>query len=91
MARRVLVIALIFFAVVGLASATADAPTANDSDDDFIGNVDGDFDAAPVGGPVPDGVFTTTTAPAPSPKGGAAALEVSAAAGVVAVVAAVFF
>ncbi|XP_058192138.1 anther-specific protein BCP1-like [Rhododendron vialii] len=91
MASQILIISLIFFAVVGLASAAADAPTANDSDDDFIGNVDGDFDAAPVGGPVPNGVFTTTTGPAPSPKGGAAALEVSAAAGVVAAIAAVFF
>lgn len=90
MARRILVLALIFFAVVGIASATADAPTANDSDGS-IGNFDGDSDAAPVGGPVPAGVFTTTTdAPTPSPTGGAAALEVSAGAGLVAAIAAVF-
>ncbi|KAL6983805.1 hypothetical protein U1Q18_017179 [Sarracenia purpurea var. burkii] len=92
MARQLLVLALVFFAVVGLAAATANAPESED--DNAIGTTDGNTDAAPVGGPVPAGVFPPTpTAPAPAPaQGGSAALEVSAAAGVAAAaVAAVFF
>lgn len=95
MARQVLILALVLFAVVGLASvdAAADPVAASPSggDNDDVGTLDGETEAAPVGGPVPDGVFTTN-APAPSPKGGAAALEVSAVGGgVAAAVAAAFF
>ncbi|GFY91491.1 hypothetical protein Acr_07g0016870 [Actinidia rufa] len=97
MACKVLVLALLFLTMVGLAAADVNANantlTAND-DSGTIGNIDGGSDAAPVGGPVPAGVFTTVTttdAPAPSPKGGAAALEVSVVAGFAAAIAVVFF
>ncbi|KAL6969344.1 hypothetical protein U1Q18_029060 [Sarracenia purpurea var. burkii] len=117
MARRqglVLACVVLFFAVVGLASAattttiapavtpthspssTEKAPAASPSGNDAgsantIGNTDGNSDAAPIGGPVPAGVFTTDSAPAPSPTNGAATLEISAVAGVAAGIAAVFF
>ncbi|GFY88193.1 hypothetical protein Acr_06g0001330 [Actinidia rufa] len=91
MARKVVVLTFLFLAAVGL--AFANAPTANDGSG-TIGNMDGSSDDAPVGGPMSAGVFTTVTttdAPAPSLKGGAAALEVSAVAGVAAAVAAISF
>ncbi|KAF7124774.1 hypothetical protein RHSIM_Rhsim12G0038000 [Rhododendron simsii] len=70
MARRVLILALVLFAVVGLAYADAAAdpvaasPAGGDDNDD-VGTLDGETEAAPVGGPVPDGIFATN-APAPS-------------------------
>ena len=94
MVRRILFLALALLAVVGAAFAATDSAISPSANDD-IGNIDGEPDAAPVGEPVPAGVFTTTTetitAPAPSPKGGAAALEIFAVTGVAAAVAVVFF
>ncbi|KAA8533243.1 hypothetical protein F0562_033224 [Nyssa sinensis] len=97
----VVVLALVFFAIVGLAStadstpdAAAAAPAIVDAggNNDLIGTGDeGDSEAAPVGGPVPEGVFTPVS-PAQSPNSGATVLEVSSvAAGAVAVAATLFF
>ncbi|KAL8052688.1 hypothetical protein ABFX02_05G022000 [Erythranthe guttata] len=98
MARQIIIVALIFFAVVGMASAAAspptttpstdvvvEAPTGNGDDGSVIGTISGGgaTDAAPVGGPVPDGVFPDLT-PAPAPMSGAAALPISTVAGAVA-------
>lgn len=97
MARQILLLALVLFAVVALASVEATTnPVASSpsdgGDDDDVGTLDVDSEAAPVGGPVPEGVFTTTTnTPAPSPNGGAATLEVSVVGGVAAAVAVAFF
>ena len=95
------ILALIFFAVVGMASAAAEAPIPAASAEspailapagasDAIGTTDGTSDAAPIGAPVAEGTFSNV-APAPSPKNGGAALEISAVAGVAATVAVVAF
>ncbi|KZV40019.1 hypothetical protein F511_12414 [Dorcoceras hygrometricum] len=103
MARQALfVLALIFFAAMGMASAAshAAAPAANtgDAPDPFdetvVGNNAGSVDAAPIGGPVPPGAFPDVpTATAPSPNSGAVMLDGAAivGAGVVAAVAGSFF
>ncbi|KAL3636427.1 hypothetical protein CASFOL_020974 [Castilleja foliolosa] len=107
MANQIIVIALIFMATVGIASASTAAPSlapaaasgsgnrisegpTGESTDTTIGTISGGntaTDAAPVGGPVPDGVFEDL-APSvgPAPANGATALGVavvSAAAGVI--------
>ncbi|KAI3452640.1 hypothetical protein Pfo_009304 [Paulownia fortunei] len=102
MAKQIVVLALMFFAAVGMASSIAPttstspslAPTTgglaegpNGDDGSTIGTISGGsaFDAAPVGGPVPNGVFPDLTpAPAPAPANGAAALEVTTVAGAIA-------
>ncbi|EPS59693.1 hypothetical protein M569_15112 [Genlisea aurea] len=97
MARQIsFIVALILFAVVGLAAATSGtanataSPTAVDApatgDDSVVGSTteDGNSDAAPVGGPVPDGTFVLT-APAPAPGSGAAAIGVTVTAGAAAI------
>lgn len=101
MARQVLlVVALIFFVAVGMASAssfaaapavyTGDAP--DPFDETVVGNSAGGVDAASIGGPVPAGVFPDIpTAPAPSPASGAVALEAVSIVGVAVVVAGSFF
>lgn len=94
MARQIVVPALIFFAIVGMATATTNAPSTSPSgtessislgptpDNDVIGTVSGsasDYGAAPVGGPVSAGTFS----PAESPKSASTILETSTVAGVV--------
>ncbi|EXB82462.1 hypothetical protein L484_027637 [Morus notabilis] len=99
----VVVLALLLFAVAGLASAeTPDAdaavPSFGPSSDDLIGNSDEGISShedevveAPVGGPAPPGAFPPT-AEAPGSHSGASAIDVSAVAGVaVAAVAGYFF
>lgn len=74
-------------------SASAGAPdsTIGAIDDDSAPSAGGIVQAAPVGGPVPPGVFSPD-APASSPSNnGATALEVSAVAGAAAAVAGYFF
>lgn len=83
MARQhFVVIALVFFAVVGMASATdADPPAEADvtgaTADDVIGNTDGgsEPEAAPVGGPVSSEAFPngTPSTDGPTAAGGAGA------------------
>ncbi|XP_062109503.1 anther-specific protein BCP1 [Humulus lupulus] len=103
MARPVVIMALLAIAFVGLvsadgnseiikggtgaAAAAAPLPAAGPSNDNEIGNTDGDGQAddvaeAPVGGPVPPGAFSPTD----SPSGGASGLvALSAASGTAAV------
>ncbi|XP_011094384.1 anther-specific protein BCP1-like [Sesamum indicum] len=109
MANQIVAITLVFFAVVGMASAADSTPSVAPSSsgfspgeladgpilDNVIGTVTGAgvTDAAPVGGPVPDGAFPNL-APAPTPANGATALGGTAVAGAIAaagVVGAVFF
>nr|XP_027096371.1 anther-specific protein BCP1-like [Coffea arabica] len=95
MARQIVVLALIFFAIVGMASATAQAPAASSEseagigpapDNHDIGLVGGsgaDYGAAPIGGPVTPGTFSPGS-PAEAPNGsGSTILEASAVAGLV--------
>ncbi|KAK4419351.1 hypothetical protein Salat_2348000 [Sesamum alatum] len=111
MANQIVVITLVFFAVVGMASAAESTPSVAPSTSsaagfsigelaegpisDVIGTVSGAVasDAAPVGGPVPDGAFPNL-APAPTPANGATALGGTAVAGAIAaggVVGSLFF
>ncbi|KAL2547285.1 anther-specific protein BCP1-like [Forsythia ovata] len=82
MARQLIVLALVFFAIVGMASAAGDhkdahaegaaAPKASDG---VIGTTSGATpDAAPVGGPVPAGTFNNL---APGPSATATRCEVT--------------
>ncbi|KAL3511380.1 hypothetical protein ACH5RR_030781 [Cinchona calisaya] len=91
MARQFVVLALIFFAILGMASARANAPSESpislgqSTDNDIIGTTDGsasDFGAAPVGGPVSAGTFTPFS-PAEAPNGASAIFGASTLAGVV--------
>jgi hypothetical protein len=89
MARQVLVLLLVVFAIAGLAlvssaPANASSPTstpATGPSSDDIGNSDGPSEevaeAAPVGGPVPAGVFPPSAdqASSPVPAGGATSLK----------------
>ena len=100
MARQIVVLALIFFAIVGMASATAEVPAASADgpvtpdavDPNVIGTTDGSNDAAPIGSPVSESAFPNL-APVPSAKSGAATLDVSsiAAAATAAVFAGFFY
>ncbi|KAL2510306.1 anther-specific protein BCP1 [Forsythia ovata] len=96
MARQIVVLFFVFFAVVGLASAAidphassaavpAEGPLGDGSGNNVIGTTDGGYnsDAAPVGGPVPAGAFHDGS-PAESPKSTATTAEVTSVAGVVA-------
>lgn len=92
MARQIIVVALVFFAIIGMAyaapAAKTEAPKAADGPD-TIGTTDGSTsDAAPVGGPVAEGVFAE--APAPSPSSGVA-LQISAILAITAPAVAAFF
>lgn len=102
-ARQFVVVALIFFAIVGMASAeSGPAPDASPAvgagvgpapDNNIIGTTDGSsHGAAPAGGPGTDGTSSGLT-PSDSPKSGATTLEASTFAGVVvsAVVASFFY
>ncbi|KAE8023587.1 hypothetical protein FH972_009264 [Carpinus fangiana] len=104
MARQVLVLLLVVFAIAGLAlvsSAPASSPTstpATGPSSDDIGNSDGPSEdvaeAAPVGGPVPAGVFPPSAdqASSPVPAGGATSLKAVGVVGaLVAVAVAAFF
>ncbi|KAJ6911455.1 hypothetical protein NC652_021920 [Populus alba x Populus x berolinensis] len=100
MASKVIVLALVFFAIVGLASAaaapapstTAVVPAEAPLSDDFIGTDDA---AAPSGGdavvPGPMGSVEAAGGPSGSPKSDSAALKFSAIAGVAAVAGYLFF
>ncbi|KAL6543616.1 hypothetical protein OROGR_010113 [Orobanche gracilis] len=60
----------------------AEGPNGEYSDG-TIGTISGTaYDAAPIGGPVPDGVFPDLT-PAPAPASGTTALKVTAVAGAI--------
>merc|ERR1711974_64646 len=95
MARQIVVLFLVFFAVLGLASAAVDRhaasapaeePLDNGTDSNVIGTTGGAYnidEAAPVGGPVPAGAFPNAS-PAESPKSGATTAEVTSVVGVVA-------
>ncbi|CAI9779374.1 unnamed protein product [Fraxinus pennsylvanica] len=95
MARQIVVLFLVFFVVFGLASAAVDphaasapaeGPLDSGTDSNVIGTTDGAYnsdEAAPVGGPVPAGVFSNAS-PAESPKSGATTAEVTNIVGVVA-------
>ncbi|KAJ6988848.1 anther-specific protein BCP1-like [Populus alba x Populus x berolinensis] len=100
MASKVIVLALVFFAIVGLASAAA-APAPSTTvvqaaeaplSDDFIGTDDA---AAPSGGdavvPGPMGSVEAAGGPSGSPKSDSAALKFSAITGVAAVAGCLFF
>lgn len=91
MAREIIVLALVFFAIVGMASAAGDhkeahaagaeAPkTSAAGGDGVIGTITGGHstDAAPVGGPVPAGSFHNL---APGPSSKSTRLEVTTVAG----------
>ncbi|CAK7336683.1 unnamed protein product [Dovyalis caffra] len=94
MARKLVVLALVFVAILGLAAAADPAPSTNDVpaaeaplSDDFIGTDDGDAAGAPSADgttvvPGPMGSTTSAEGPSSSEKGGAATLKFSAAAGV---------
>ncbi|KAG2708026.1 hypothetical protein I3760_05G172400 [Carya illinoinensis] len=80
MARQIVVLLLVIFAVVGL--ALAETPTSAPApNNDAIGNTDdgssgNDVVEAPVGGPVSGDVFPPTSGEASGPKAsGAAALK----------------
>ena len=103
MARQVVVIALVLFAVVGMAfaqNAKGSAPTPAPTDlneelvsNDIIGTSDDGakspsaVQAAPIGGPVPPGAFNS----APGASSAASALHVSALAGAAAIALVGFF
>ena len=101
MARQFVVIALVLFAVVGMAlaeNAKGFAPTPTDLDEepvsnDVIGTSDDGAEspnaiqAAPIGGPVPPRAFI----PAPGEPSAASALHVSALAGAAAIALVGFF
>ncbi|KAF9671688.1 hypothetical protein SADUNF_Sadunf12G0073600 [Salix dunnii] len=96
MARKLIVLALVFVAIVGLAAAAEPAPSTTDQpaaeaplSDDFIGTDDGDAAGAPsadgsavVPGPMGS---STTLAGGPSEKDGSATLKFSAIVGAAAV------
>ncbi|XP_050206635.1 classical arabinogalactan protein 11-like [Mercurialis annua] len=95
--NKVIILALLLIAIVGLASATEPATTAAapaGGDDDSIGTSDDGVTAEAPGvvsgevvpGPLGSGSDTDgSSSPAESPKAGASALEFSAIAGVAAV------
>ncbi|XP_061365786.1 anther-specific protein BCP1 [Gastrolobium bilobum] len=99
-ARHVVVLALVMFAIIGLACATeAPKPSADDYEDDdneyLTGTRSGDAPspdgviAAPIGGPVPPGAFDT---PPSTPSAASSSLQhVSAVAGAATATLAGFF
>nr|XP_009780917.1 PREDICTED: uncharacterized protein LOC104229893 [Nicotiana sylvestris] len=82
MARKIMILALVFFGMVCMASAidgpaalkdAANAPIAVENND-VIGIVDGTAEngvlaAAPIGGPVPANAFPTISLPSPPNSG----------------------
>ncbi|KAF5450176.1 hypothetical protein F2P56_030548 [Juglans regia] len=88
MARQIVVLLLVIFAVVGLAFAETQTPTSAPApNNDDIGNTDdgssgNEVVAAPVGGPVSADVFPPTDAEGPGTNAsGAAALKAYGVAG----------
>lgn len=87
MARRIIVLGLILFVIIGIASAAkpaehsddigevADPPSGEvaDGPSDDIGTTDANDDAAPVGGPVPAGAFPKSSTDAQSTTTGSSA------------------
>lgn len=97
MARRIIVLGLILFVIIGMASAAkpaehsddvgevAEGPDVADGPSDDIGTTDANDDAAPVGGPVPAGAFPKSSEDGQSNSPGssaASALEMSTIAGI---------
>ena len=90
MARKLIVLALVFVAIVGLAAAAEPAPSTTDQpaaeaplSDDFIGTDDGDAAGAPSADgsavvPGPMGSSTTLAGGPASEKDGSATLKFSA-------------
>ncbi|KAI5580613.1 hypothetical protein POPTR_008G182400v4 [Populus trichocarpa] len=101
MASKVIVLALVFVAIVGLASAAGPAPSTTalpaeaPLSDDFIGTDDAAAAGAPSGGdavvPGPMGSVEAAGGPSGSPKSDSAALKFSAITGVAAVAGYLFF
>lgn len=94
--REIIILALICFAIIGMASAAAPPKSATPAEapSDDIGTTDGNDDAAPVGGPVPSGAFSGGSGESPSGEPGSGAspgLQVSIIAGVGATAAAAAF
>ncbi|KAB5532130.1 hypothetical protein DKX38_018800 [Salix brachista] len=95
MARRLIVLALVFVAIVGLAAAAEPAPSTTDQpaaeaplSDDFIGTDDGDAAGAPSADgsavvPGPMGSSTTLAGGPASEKDGSATLKFSAIVGLI--------